>query len=74
MNILLCPVLKVLLTIIEVKMGQNERRSKFATFLLNYLRYRDSSQIMFYIDFNRIKGSFDQESVLNAYTGPLRNY
>ena len=28
-------------------------------FLLNYMRYQDSNQIMIYLDCNRIKGSFD---------------
>ena len=32
---------------------------KMGNFLLNYLRYRDSYQIMIYIDYNRFKGSFD---------------
>ena len=27
-------------------------------FLLNYMRYRDSIQILIYIDCNRIKGAF----------------
>ena len=29
-------------------------------FFLNYLRYRDSNQIMIAIDYNRVNGSFDQ--------------
>ena len=40
-------------------------------FLLNYLSYRDFNQIMIYIDCNRTKGSFDQESLKNTYTGPF---
>ena len=34
-----------ILTIIEATIGQNRRRSTCATFLLNYLRQRDSNQI-----------------------------
>ena len=30
-------------------------------FLLNYLRYRYSDQIIIYLDSNRIEGSFDYE-------------
>ena len=41
-------------------------------FLLNYLRYRYSDQIIIYMNCNRIKGSFDKELILNTYTGPLR--
>ena len=32
-------------------------------FFKNYLRYRDTEQIIIYIDCNRIEGSFDQESL-----------
>ena len=32
-------------------------------FLLDYLRYRNSNQILIYIDCNRIPGSFDLESL-----------
>ena len=42
-------------------------------FLLNYLSYGDSNQIIVYIDCNRIKSSIDQESLWNTYTGPLIN-
>ena len=45
-----------LLAIIEAKMGQ---KGRMRNFLLYYLYYRDSNQIMIYIDCNRIKGSFD---------------
>ena len=38
-------------------------------FLLNYLRYRDSNQIMIYIDFNRIKGSLIRVTLKYLYTG-----
>ena len=41
-------------------------------FLLNYLRYQDSNQILIYIDYNRIKGSFDLDSLCNTNTGPLK--
>ena len=48
-----------LMTIIEAKNGTERRKVKMRNFLLNYLRYRDSNQIMIYIDCNRIKGYFD---------------
>ena len=32
-------------------------------FLLDYLRYRDSNQIMIFTDCNLIKGSFEKSSV-----------
>ena len=54
---------RMLLTIIEAKMVQIGRRSKCATFLNNYLCYRDSYQIMIYIDCIRTKGSLDKESL-----------
>ena len=41
-------------------------------FLFNYFRYRDSNQVMINIDCDRIKGSFDQESLKNTYTGPVK--
>ena len=47
------------MTIIEAKNGTERRKVKMRNFLLNYLRYRDSNQIMIYIDCNRIKGYFD---------------
>ena len=42
--------------------------------LLNYLRYQGSIQIMIYIDCNRIKGSFDLESLENTHAGTKLNY
>ena len=58
------------MTIIEAKRdktdkGQNEQ------LLLNYLSYRDSNQIMIYLDCNRLKGYFDYGSLKNTYTDPL---
>ena len=38
-----------LMTIIEAKMGQNGKRSKYATLYYIFLGYRDSNQIMVYI-------------------------
>ena len=50
-----------LMTIIEAKKGQNVKRKNCAT--LNYLGYRDLNQIIIDKDGNRIRGSFDQESL-----------
>ena len=47
-----------LMTIILGKWDKTEEGQN-AQLLLNYLRYRDSNQILIYLDCNRIKGSFD---------------
>ena len=63
-----------LMAIIVAKMGKNGRRSKGSTFLLKYQRYRDSNQIIIYTVCNRIKSSFDKESLKNTHTDPLTIY
>ena len=39
------------------------KKAKMGIVLLKCLWYRDSNQIMIYIDCNRIKGSFDKDSL-----------
>ena len=41
------------------KNGTARKKDKMRNFLLNYFCYRESNQIMIYIDCNRIKASFD---------------
>ena len=48
-----------LMTIIEVKLEQMVELVKMRNCFLNYLRYRDSNQILIDIDCNHIIGSFD---------------
>ena len=54
------------------KNGTKRQKVKMHNFLLDCLRYWDNNQIMIYTDCNRIKGSFDIESLKNMFTGPLR--
>ena len=53
MQIIVCPRVERIEVqpIIEAKMGQNGRRSNLRNFLLKYLRYRDSNQIITYTAF-----------------------
>ena len=52
-----------LMTIIEAKIGTKRKKVKLQNFLLNYMHYRYSDESIIYKDHNRIKGSFDYESL-----------
>ena len=45
------------MSIIVAKKGAKRHKIKMRNFLLEFLRYRDSNQIMIYTDFIRIKDS-----------------
>ena len=52
-----------LMTIIEAKIGTKRKKVKLQNYLLNYMHYWYSDESIIYKDHNRIKGSFDYESL-----------